>query len=263
MPLAALLAWGLLHWCLTGWVFAGAERTPDGVFDWLSDLFSVAWLVLGDQGRILIWPFVVWALWRGVAQRRGIWVVGSFTVVQIGFFGSLNFLGGIDREDTHTHVRYLGPGIVSGGAVGIATNPWAAIPVGLSSLWYLKKSHPRGPEASLCGAETALALQSFHRADLSLDAPLWVGSYAFTQLTRPYAGVVDEPHQNLRVFGPETDPAEVKGYVLHGTFGEPLGRLQELSFERVGDWKGECGWVALERVVAHVRPAPASAPTVP
>jgi hypothetical protein len=249
VPLLALLAWGLLHKLLAGWAFAGAERTPESVLSWLSDLGAVTWLVLGDQGRILIWPLAAWALWRASGPRRGAWIVGSFTVVQIGFFGSVNFLGGIDRADPHTHVRYLVPGLSTGAAVGVAANPWAAIPLSVASLWHLKRGHKRGPEASLCGAETALALRAFHQAQPEGASPLWVGSYAYAQLTRPYAGVVDAPRKNLRVFGPETDPTAVSGFVLHGAFGEPLGRLQELSFEQVGRWSGRCGWVALERVL--------------
>lgn len=251
VPVLAFFAWGLVHKVMTGWAFAGAERTPESVLSWLSDLGAVAWLILGDQGRILIWPFAVWALWRASGPRRGAWIVGSFTVVQIGFFGSVNFLGGIERADQHTHVRYLVPGLSSGAAVGIAANPWAAIPLSVASLWNLKRSHKRGPEASLCGAETALALRAFHAAvpEGALgEEPLWVGSYAYAQLTRPVAGVVDRPRTGLRVFGPETDPAEVSGYVLHGAFGEPLGRLQELGMEEVRRWEGRCGWVALERV---------------
>ena len=262
-PLFALLSWGLLHKMLTGWAFAGTERTPDGLISWFSDVASVAWLVLLDQGRFLIWPLAVWGLYRLAVSRRNAWIVGSFTVTQVGFFGSLNFLGGIDRADQHTHVRYLGPGISSGSALGLAANPWAALPLAAGSLWNLKRPHARGPEASLCGAETALSMRAFHRADPVLDGPLWVGSYAFAQLTRPYAGVVDQPREGLRVYGPDTDPSEVSGYVLHAAFGEPLGRLQELSMEEVGSWSGRCGWVLLERVTGHVRPAPESAPGVP
>jgi hypothetical protein len=262
-PLLALLAWGLLHHWLSGWAFAGTERTPDGLLSWLSDVGAVAWLILGDQGRFLVWPLAAWAIWQAGGPRRGTWIVGSFTLTQIGFFGSLNFLGGIDRIDRHTHVRYLGGGISSGAAVGLAANPWAALPLAAGSLWTLKKEHPRGPEASLCGAETALALRAFHRAQPQVDGPLWVGSYAFAQLTRPYAGVVDAPREGLQVYGPDTLPEQVSGHVLHGAFGEPLGRLQELSFERVGSWSGRCGWVALDKVIGPTRSGPETAPTTP
>ena len=259
-PLFALLVWGMVHKMQAGWAFAGAERTPESVLSWLSDLGAVAWLVLGDQGRVLIWPFAAWALWRAAGPRRGAWIVGSFTVVQIGFFGSLNFLGGVDRVDQHTHVRYLAPGLSSGAAVGIAANPWAAIPLSMLSLWNLKKAHRRGPEASLCGAETAMSVRAFHEAVPALEGPLWVGSYAYTQLTRPVAGVVKTPRSSLRIFGPDTTPEEVSGHVLHGAFGEPLGRLQELELEEVGRWSGRCGWVALEKVRGLSDASPGASP---
>jgi hypothetical protein len=260
VPLAALLAWGLLHKIQAGWAFAGAERIPENLISWITDIGAVTWLVLGAQGRFLIWPFAAWGIWKAAGPRRGAWIVGSFTLVQIGFFGSINFLGGVERADSYTHVRYLGPGLSSGAAVGVAANPWAAVPLSVASLWNLKKAHKRGPEASLCGAETALALRAFHEAVPSVDGPLWVGSYAYAQLTRPVAGVVKTPRLNLMVFGPDTVPEVVSGHVLHAAYGEPLGRLQELGLEEVGRWSGRCGWVALEKVQSRSNVTPGVPP---
>lgn len=262
-PAAALGLWGALHYALTGWAFAGAERLPPDLLSWMSDLLSVAWLVLGDQGRFLIWPLAFWAAWKGLLRVRPLWIVGSYTAVQIGFFGSFNFLGGMDREDAHTHVRYLVPGTAGAQAVALSANPWAGFAAAGASLWHLKSSHPRGPEASLCSAEAALALRQFAATDSAGVRPLWVGSYAFTQLTRPYAGVVDEPLEGLRVYGPDTLPEEVTGHVLSTSFGEPLGRLQELRFEEIGTHSGRCGGVRLLKVTDRARSAPESAPRVP
>ena len=259
-PAASLGLWGAVHYAMTGWAFAGAERLPPGPLEWASDLFSVAWLILGDQGRFLIWPFAVWAVWKGFVRVRPLCIVGSFAVAQIGFFGTFNFLGGIDRDDAHTHMRYLVPGSAGSQAVAISANPMAGFAAAAASLWHLKSSHPRGPEASLCSAEEGLALRRFAAGESANIRPLWVGSYAFTQLTRPYAGVVSEPMMGLRVYGPDTRPDDVSGHVLSTTFGEPLGRLQELNLEEVQALSGRCGGIRILRVNGRIRPAPESVP---
>ena len=144
--------------------------------------------------------------------------------------------------------------------MAIAANPWVGFPAAIASLWHLKSPHLRGPEASLCSAESVIALKRFAEGDSAELRPLWVGSYAFTQLTRPYAGVVDEPLQGLRVYGPDTLPEEVTGQVLSASFGEPLGRLQELDLEEIQNLEGSCGGVRLLRVRGRLRPGPESAP---
>ena len=105
-----------------------------------------------------------------------------------------------------------------------------------------------------------MALRRFAASESASIRPLWVGSYAFTQLTRPYAGVVEEPLTELRVYGPDTVPEDVNGHVLSTTFGEPLGRLQELELEEVQALSGRCGGVRLLRVNGRIRPAPENVP---
>lgn len=259
-PAAALGIWGGVHYAMAGWAFAGAERLPSGPVEWLSDVISVSWLILGDQGRFLIWPFAAWAVWKGLVRVRPLWIVGSFAVVQIGFFGTFNFLGGIDRDDAHTHVRYLVPGSTGAQAVAISANPWAGLAAAATSIWHLKSPHSRGPEASLCAAESAIALKHFAESDSADLRPLWVGSYAYTQLTQPFAGVVEEPLLGLSVYGPDTDPSDVQGHVLSASFGEPLGRLQELKLVESQALTGDCGGVRLLQVKGWIRPGPESAP---
>jgi len=64
----------------------------------------------------------------------------------------------------------------------------------------------------------------------------------------------------LRVYGPDTLPEEVTGQVLSASFGEPLGRLQELDLEEIQNLEGSCGGVRLLRVRGRLRPGPESAP---
>jgi hypothetical protein len=86
---------------------------------------------------------------------------------------------------------------------------------------------------------------------------VWVGSYAYTQLTRPYAGVVDLPVLGLKTYSADTDPVDVSGVVVHRANGEPLGRLQELDFVEIERFGDDCGWVSVLEVGDVVRSPPA------
>ncbi len=245
-PLVVLGVWGVIHWTQTGWFLAGTEHLPASPGDWLRDLGTVFWIALGDQGRWLVWPFVGWALWRGQRPRqRALWIAGTHAVVQLIFFASLNFLGGMDRADRYTHVRYLLPGVTTTHALALGTAPLAGIPLALASLFTADERSPHGPEASHHGVDVGRALQ---QAAPEIPEATWVGSYAWTQLTRPYAGVVDQPRDDLHLYGLGTDPAGVQGFVLHASAGEPLGRLQELPLEPVKTWTVGQAWVRLYRV---------------
>lgn len=246
VPPAVLGLWALIHYSQTGWFLAGTEHLPDTPGDWLRDLGTVAWLALGDQGRWLVWPLVAWAWWRGSRpRRRSLWIVGTHVAVQLGFFATLNFLGGLDRVDRHTHVRYLLPGVTGVHALALGISPIAGVPLVAASLWSGRDPSPHGPEASHHGVDVGRALQ-----DAAPDLPpgTWVGSYAWTQLTRPYAGVVETPRQDLQLYAFGTDPAGVAGHVLHASAGEPLGRLQELTLTPVRTWTSGDATVTLSRV---------------
>ena len=113
---------------------------------------------------------------------------------------------------------------------------------------HLHARSPRGPEASLFGIDTARAVRAAAPKLPALNGPVWVGSYAWTQLTRPYAGVVDAPMEGLHRYALGTDPAEVRGYVMEASAGEPLGRLQELELEPVETIEIGEAWVKIYRL---------------
>jgi len=248
-PLVVLGAWAWIHHSQTGWALAGTEHLPDSPGDWLADVATVLWIALGDQGRWLVWPLVAWALWRGKPlRRRALWILGAHTATQLGFFATLNFLGGMDRIDRHTHVRYLLPGMTSAHAVALATAPLAGVPLVAASWLTGRRISPHGPEASHHGVDVGRALQ---RAAPELPRGAWVGSYAWTQLTRPYAGVVEVPRDDLQLYAFGTDPARVSGHVVHASAGEPLGRLQELTLQPVQTWSAGQAQVTLYRVASQ------------
>ncbi len=253
-PPVALLTWGAIHWAVTGgalggWAFSGAEHLPGSLGDWASDIWSVARISLFAQGRWVLWLLAAWALFkRPVLERRAALLVGVHTLAQLGFFSTLNFLGGIDRVDRYTHVRYLLPGMTSATALGLGAFPLAAVPLTAASLWKRHDASPDGPEASLWGTDTGLALQKALPTIDSLEGPVWVGSYSWTQLTRTWAGVVDEARSGLHCFGILTRPDEVSGHLLHASVGEPLGRLQELDLELVEEFRHHEAWVRLYRI---------------
>ncbi|MCP4805339.1 MAG: glycosyltransferase family 39 protein [Proteobacteria bacterium] len=241
-PPLVLAGWAGLHYAATGWGLASSERLPDSFLGWLSDLGTVAWIVLGEQGRWLVIPAAIWGLTKA-PRRRGLLIVLAHVVVQIGFFGTLNFLGGLDRLDAHTHVRYLIPGMLGALALAVALFPLNAVAVAILGVIFLHRPSPHGPESSLYGLDVARAVR-----DAEIPADAWVGSYAWTQLTRPYAGVVDTPRDDLRVYRFGTDPAEIDGPIVEVCEGEPLGRLQELQLDEVARFEVHHAWVrVLER----------------
>jgi hypothetical protein len=254
-PPVALAAWAAVHWSATGWGLAGTERLPETAGQWLRDLGSVAWLVLGAQGRVLLWPVAIWGALKWAPRRKALWVLAAHVVVQIGFFGTLNYLGGLDRLDAHTHVRYLLPALIGAASVAVALAPPVAAVLAVCSAVFLFRAHPSGPEASLYGVDVARAVR---KAEIPEGA--WVGSYAWTQLTRPYAGVVAEPRDDLVLYGPDTDPAHVTGVVVQVCEGEPLGRLQELPMEVQETVRVRHAWVRVHRVTGPPVAPPPVAP---
>ncbi len=245
-PPAALAAWAAVHYLAAGWALAGTERLPESVGHWMRDVATVAWIVTGDQWRWLLMPLAALGLWRWSPRRRALTILAAHTAVQLLFFGTLNFLGGIDRIDAYTHVRYLLPGMLGWLVMMLALAPPAAVVLTIASVIFLHRPSPHGPESSLYGLDVGRAVGA---AQLPTGrGPVWVGSYAWTQLTRPYAGVVSEPVQSLHVYGPNTDPDTVKGYVVEACEGEPLGRLQELSLREVERFEVRHAWVKVHLV---------------
>ena len=247
-PPAALAGWAVVHYLETGWGLAGSERLPESVGAWLHDVGTVFWIVLGEQLRWLLIPLCLWGLWKGSPRKRALLILATHTLIQLGFFGTLNFLGGLDRLDAYTHVRYLIPGIVGACAIAVALGPPNAVVLGVISVIFLHRPSVHGPESSLYGPDVGRAVRDAAPTIAALDGDVWVGSYAFTQLTRPYAGAVHAPLRDLRVYGFDTDPVDVRGLIVESSEGEPLGRLQELSLEEVDRVEVRHAWVRILRV---------------
>lgn len=247
-----LAGWAGLHYALTGWALAGAERLPETPGRWLADLGSVLWLMAADQGRWLLIPLALYGLRCGGLRRRALLLTLGFAAVHWGFYGTLNFLGGVDRADAYTHLRYLLPGTVAFACLWVAPLPRLAGPLlAVLGLHALHAPSPRGPEASLYGIDVARAVREAAPYLGELPGPVWAGSYAWTGLTRPYAGVVHAPLGGLGLYAYGTDPAEVSGYVLHAAAGEPLGRLQELDLEERATFTVHRGEARVLRVVGE------------
>lgn len=246
-PPAALAAWAFVHYAATGWALASSERLPESVLGWFSDVGTVLWIAGGEQLRWLLIPLALWGLWKGSPRKRALAILATHTVVQLGFFGTLNFLGGIDRLDAYTHVRYLIPGILGLCALAVALGPPNALVLAATSLIFFSKPSKYGPESSLYGIDVGRVVRDAAPV-LEERGSAWVGSYAFTQLTRPYAGVVDAPLEGLVVYGFETDPAAVSGTVVEVCEGEPLGRLQELELVEVDRIERRHAWVRILEV---------------
>ena len=246
VPPLVLAAWAALHYSQTGWALAGSERLPDSLMGWLSDLGAVLWITLGSQGR---WLFVLPAAWmiyrHGRHRHRALAVLGVHIAVQLLFFGTVNFLGGIERIDSHTHVRYLIPAILGACAIVIAARVELALVLLPVNLLYLHQASPYGPEASLYGADVQRAVAKAAPEISALGPPVWVGSYAWTQLTRPYAGTTSTPMDQLSVYGYHTDPGVVDGYVVEVCEGEPMGRIQERKRVLVSTTTVKSAWVKI------------------
>lgn len=264
-PLAVLAAWAGIHWletggALGGWALSSTEHLPAGPLDWLKDLGSVLRIMLLEQGRWLLWPLAAWGVRKGLARKREVAIAGAHVLTQLLFFGTLNFLGGIDRLDRYTHVRYLLPGMTSSASIGIALFPMGAAPLLAHSLFFLHERSQDGPESSMHGVDTARALREARSSLEQLDGPVWVGSHAWAQFTRPYSGIGSPPLDFLRFYDINTRPDEVSGHILHASVGEPLGRLQELELTLLREFPVGDAWARLYRVVEDASPEGASPP---
>ncbi|MEE2751811.1 MAG: glycosyltransferase family 39 protein [Myxococcota bacterium] len=262
-PLAILGAWAGIHWletggALGGWALSSAEHLPSGPIDWIQDLGSVLRIALLEQGRWLLWPLALWSARKGLYRTRELSIAGSHVLTQLLFFGTLNFLGGIDRVDRYTHVRYLLPGLTTSTSIGLALCPVGALPLLGTSLFFLQENSQDGPESSLYGTDTARALRKARGSLEELEGDVWVGSHAWAQYTRPYSGLGSPPLDSLFFYDINTRPEEVSGHVLHASIGEPLGRLQELEMTLLREFRAGRAWARLYRVHEDAQPEEAS-----
>jgi hypothetical protein len=260
-PVAILGAWAGIHWLETGgplggWALASSEHLPSGLLDWLGDVLAVLRITLFEQGRWLIVAACAWMARKGLPGSRRAWcLVSIHAATQLLFFGTLNYLGGIDRVDRYTHVRYLLPGMTGAAALGLAAAPLAAPPLLLASLWFLHERSNDGPEASLHGIDTARALARARPLLEKTPGEVWVGSHAHALLTRPYSGIGSPPLDHLKSYDVNTRPAQVSGHLVHASVGEPLGRLQELDLVLVQEIQVHAAWVRFYRVTGEAAPA--------
>lgn len=288
-PVAALGGWALLHHAVAGWGLAGAERLPESAGEWLRDAGRVLQLVAWEQGRgalLLAWLAAAVATRSDRlpanpppspdgARMRLLLLLAAWT----GAFSGVNFLGGRNVEQGYTHVRYLLPAITLFAL--LATSAVLVLARGLARrspfrLFYLvpavtlaiaaagsRAPHPRGPEANLFQRDLALAwqravpeVQQALRRDVGR---VWVGSYLYTALTRPYAGLVQAPLSGLQVYGYGTDPEALRqgDRVVQAAYGEPLGRLGELELRFLAEASAGAAWVRMFEVTGGRRAAPA------
>ena len=280
-PVGALLFWGWTHAAQVGWAFAESERLPDSISGWLSDLLTVGRLIAFDGGR---WVFVALAglavvLVRWRAQRL-VWPkfsveLGAFLLAWWLALGTINFLGGREVADNYTHLRYFLPAIIAlvlfvgafllenlRTSLGGSDQRVGLVLLGIVAVAFLPGSRSLGwgPESSWYGRDLARVTEKVHahRAnDLGGSGKVWVGSYLFVALTRPYAGGrwIDD---RLKPFSGDTRPEDlaVSDGVLHASYGEPLSRLNERVLEPV--WREQVGHAWVEYAV--VRPGRAAPP---
>ena len=257
-PIVMFAAWGVVHWSVAGWAFAGSERLPSSFSGWVSDLLSVGWFLAVAQGRWVICIIALYLLLkRWPSLNRSAVVVFGYLVSQVLFYSTFNYLGGVERESKETHLRYLNGALLATEVSLLAVSPIVVgVPMLVTSLWGSKRAVSLGPEGSMCGAETETSMVAASDFIRSAPGPIWVGSYAYAQLTRPFAGVVDAPVLGLNVYGPDTDPSELSGLVVQRAHGEPLGRLQELDLTETERFGGDCGWVSVMEVGEVLRSPP-------
>jgi len=294
-PLAALAAWILVHHQVTGWGLPGAERLPETPLVYLRDLAAVASIVFIEQGRWACWAGLACA---GLCQlrqrqastqhpserasrRRALLSCAVFAASQLLVFSGLNFLGGRAAEHGYTHVRYLLPAMTVASLVAASLAlrwtclcasgrrralllPALCLLMALPQLHRARALQPRGPEGNLYGLDLvrawAMARPPLEAA--ALEGRVWVGSYLYAALTRPYAGLADRPVPGLLPFGPATLPEQLSpgDLLVYASYGEPLGRLGELRREVLQRWQTGHAWVVLARIRAgRAAPAPSQA----
>lgn len=294
-PLLGGVVWAGLHWIITGWALAGAERLPGDLPAFGRDLASVGSLVFVAQGRWLLTAgLAAWGLLRWFGPRRRDAVargggarcrgdgrlLGAFVLSQVLLFSGLNFLGGRDVAQTYTHVRYLLPALVvfpllvlpalseiernmdAGRRPRIRWLVRVLLPAAilLQSSWGIRTLEGVGPEVNLFMVDQVAAWRGAVDPvrQAAVEGPVRVESYLFTALTRPFAGLVDDPPEGILPFGPATLPEEVAvgTVIVTASYGEPLSRLGELNLRRLRLVQAGDAWVALDRVEVGRTAAP-------
>ena len=220
-PLLALGAWALLH---PGGL-ARPETLPSDAWTWLSrDLLLSARLVFIEQGRfvmLLALPFLV-KRWGGDLSAQLCMVLG---MTWLFFFSMVGFSTGSRPGFVLTHVRYFVPGMAVLVVMLGARWPVLALP----GLLFLHSRSPYGPEGSLWGIDVARAevLAAPWIAEKAAIRPVWVGSHQAAGLSQPWAGRVDQPLRDFRVYSMRTAPdaLAIGSSLVVADYGEPAGAL--------------------------------------
>ena len=235
-PLAALAAWGLIH----GWL-AKPERLPEGLIPWLIDLGTVVRIFFLEQGRWLLLAGLP-LLWR---ER----MLGVLVLTWIVFFATVGFFANRGTLDAYTHIRYLLPGMAVAVVVMAGRWPWLA----LGGLLWLRTASPFGPEASLNGLDVARAGRDaapWIQEQVQQGAQVWVGTHLAAALGQPWAGVVDDPIEGIRVFSITTQPEDIRpgSILIQASYGEPTGAiLAGRATSSVAQWtQGDAEVIALQ-----------------
>lgn len=287
-PLGSLLAWGLLHWWLTGWGLAGTERLPSTLWGWIRDLQQVAQLVLLEQGRFWLLPCLVaaaWRLWR--ARSLPLLILGLHLLTHLAFFGTVNFLGGDPNRIAGGHLRYLIPAWISFLALCLAgsvplqefahqllarlLSPWRQLTSqymtsllwGLCAIFAWSDWHAPpigGVERNFFAHDLVSAHQRLlpkMAQALQARRQVWVGSYAWIELSLPILAGDTNTIEGLKWYGQSTQPDElpIGAWVLVSAHGEPLGVLEHaLELKPLERVNVGSAWAELREVVGHHQP---------
>jgi len=236
-PLLALGTWAVVH----GWM-ATPERLPTGFLGWVKDLGTVFFIAALAQGR--------WLLFAGVIQLRRHWQLAAFVLTWLGFFSVVGFFANRGTADLYTHVRYLTPGI----CVLVVVLARSLPPMAAFGLLWLHTASPFGPEASVFGIDQARAERNaaaWLEAQAASGERVWVGTHQAAALGQPWAGVVETPVRDLRIYSIETRPeaVQVGDIVIETAYGEPAGTLLAgRQKTQIQAWRVHDAWVAAWRM---------------
>ena len=245
-PLLGLGVWALVYGRL-----ASPERTPTEWMGWLQDLWDCTRIMALEQGRFVLLLGLILGWNRARARPRDLCL--SLVLIWLFFFSWIGFLGGRGTAETLTHVRYFLPGMALLAVVSAARWPWLAA-VGL--VWIQSRS-PYGPEASTFGVDMARAetkAAPWIEAQSISGRTVWVGSYTAAGLTQPWAGIIDEPLTQFRVYDAHTTASDIQvgALFIESAYGEPAAFIKNgLEVEEVSRWESGEAWVIAWQVLDH------------
>ncbi len=236
-PLLAIGTWAWIHGGL-----AQPERLPDGVVGWATDLLTVLFILFVTQARFL--------LLLGIARFARERILTSFVLIWILFFATVGFFANRGTSDMFTHVRYLLPGLLVAVVILAQKRPWLAA----FGLIFLHSSSAFGPEASMYGIDQAKAEKQaaeWIKTQAEAGETIWVGTHQAAGLSQPWAGIVNEPIEQVQIYGMSTQSTQIKAgdIVLETAYGEPSGAiLTGRDKVQITEWNTHDGQVIAWRI---------------